>query len=63
MILLQKPTNDTGFSFPGGHVSFGETNEETLKREFKEEIDVNIGLRKPFSVGLVKRPYWIFKER
>jgi len=42
MILLQRPANDTGYAFPGGHVSFGETNEETLIREFKEEISVDI---------------------
>lgn len=41
-VLLQKPTNDTGFALPGGHVSFGETNEETLIREFKEEINADI---------------------
>lgn len=27
-VLLQKPANDDGFAFPGGHVAFGETNEE-----------------------------------
>ena len=41
-VLLQKPVNDTAFAFPGGHVAFGETNEETLIREFKEEIGVDI---------------------
>ena len=41
-VLLQKPTNDNGYAFPGGHVAFNETNEETLKREFKEEIGANI---------------------
>ena len=30
-VLLQKPTGDDGFAFPGGHVAFGETNEETLR--------------------------------
>ena len=25
-VLLQKPTNDNGYAFPGGHVEFGETN-------------------------------------
>lgn len=43
-VLLQKPTNDTGFAFPGGHVSFGETNAKTLIREFKEEIGANISV-------------------
>ena len=41
-ILLQKPTNDSGFAIPGGHVEFGETNTQTLIREFKEEIGVDV---------------------
>ena len=47
-ILLQKPTNDTKYAIPGGHVEFGETNAQTLTREFKEEIDVDI------TVGALK---------
>ena len=44
-VLLQKPVNDTAYALPGGHVAFGETNEETLIREFKEEIgaDIQVG--------------------
>lgn len=45
-VLLQTTTGeDRNFAFPGGHVAFGETNEETLIREFKEEIgaDVRVG--------------------
>ena len=41
-ILLQKPTNDTVYALPGGHVEFGETNAQTLAREFKEEIGADI---------------------
>ena len=46
-VLLQKPTNENFYAFPGGHVEFGETNEETLIREFKEEIgaDIKVGGR------------------
>lgn len=43
-VLLQKPTNDMGFAFPGGHSAFGETNAETLIREFKEEMNVDISV-------------------
>jgi ADP-ribose pyrophosphatase YjhB (NUDIX family) len=41
-ILLQEPTNDEGYAFPGGHVAFGETNAETLYREFKEEMGIDV---------------------
>ena len=44
-VLLQKPTNDPGYAFPGGHVAFGETNEETLIREFREEIGADIRVK------------------
>ena len=47
-VLLQKPANEDNFAFPGGHVAFGETNEETLKREFREEIGAKV------SVGELK---------
>lgn len=41
-VLLQKPTNGNDFAFPGGHVSLGETNGQTLEREFREEIGAQI---------------------
>ena len=41
-VLLQTTGEDPAFAFPGGHVAFGETNEETLIREFKEEIGAKI---------------------
>jgi len=44
-VLLHKALNEEGFAFPGGHVSFGETNEQTLIREFKEELNVEITVK------------------
>ena len=41
-VLLQKPSNDPGYAFPGGHVSLGETNAQTLEREFCEEIGAEV---------------------
>ena len=41
-VLLQHEASDPGYAFPGGHVSFGETSEECLIREFKEEIAADI---------------------
>ncbi len=43
-VLLQKPSNDTGFAFPGGHVTLGETNEQTLIREFQEEMGTDVAV-------------------
>ena len=56
-VLLQKATNDPGFAFPGGHAAFGETNAETLKREFKEEIGGDISVGELKWVGEVFFPW------
>ncbi len=56
-VLLQKPTNDTAFAFPGGHVAFGETNQYTLMREFHEEIGVDISVGDLKWVGEVFFPW------
>jgi ADP-ribose pyrophosphatase YjhB (NUDIX family) len=50
-ILLQKPKNDNGYSIPGGHVSFGELSSETLIREFKEEMNADIKIKRLVMVG------------
>lgn len=56
-VLLQKPTNDTAFAFPGGHVTFGESNEQTLMREFQEEIGADISVGDLKWVGEIFFPW------
>ena len=56
-VLLQKPTHDTAYAFPGGHVEFGETNEQTLIREFQEEIGVDVSVGDLKWVGEVFFPW------
>lgn len=56
-VLLQKLTNDTAYAFPGGHVAFGETNEQTLIREFQEEIGVDILVKDLKWVGEIFFPW------
>ena len=55
-ILLQRPKNDD-FAIIGGHVAFLETTEETLKREFEEEIHAKIEVDNLLAVGEVFFPW------
>lgn len=49
-ILLQKPKDDD-YALIGGHVSRFEVSEDTLKREFMEEIHAEIAVDSLFAVG------------
>lgn len=51
-ILLHKSNKDEFYAFPGGRVKIGESSNETLKREFKEEIGENIDVKR--FVGIVE---------
>lgn len=55
-ILLQKPKNDD-YAIIGGHVSRMETTEQTLKREFEEELHASIAVDKLIAVGEVFFPW------
>jgi len=41
-VLLQNTEREPGYAFPGGGAAFGETSAETLAREFREELGVEI---------------------
>ncbi|MEC1376929.1 NUDIX domain-containing protein [Heyndrickxia oleronia] len=40
-ILLAQAKGDTNTFLPGGHVEFGESAKETLKREIQEEMGID----------------------
>ena len=45
-ILVQRPKNKNEYALPGGHLKFGETTKEALKREYKEETGADIICRR-----------------
>ena len=42
--LLVDKYNDTKYCLPGGYVELGETTEEGLRREIKEEVNIDINI-------------------
>jgi 8-oxo-dGTP diphosphatase len=51
------------FTVPGGHVELGETFEEAIKREIKEEVGLDIEVDELLSVQQVIYPKEFFREK
>lgn len=56
-VLLQTPSGRDEYAFLGGHVAFGETNAQTLEREFEEEIGAKATVGELKWVGEVFFPW------
>ena len=56
-VLMQNAEGDDGYAFIGGHVAFGETTDETLAREFKEELGADIKIERLIMVNEIFFPW------
>lgn len=55
-ILLQRSKNDD-YAIIGGHIASMETSEETLKREFEEELHTKIAVDNLMAIGEIYFPW------
>ena len=55
-ILLQRPIGDD-YAIIGGHVNLLETTQETLKREFEEELHAEIEVDRLLAIGEIFFPW------
>lgn len=67
MLLVRSPKLPGAWSVPGGHVELGESLEEALKRETKEEVNLDVeiirflGIQEPiYSPEYYKKKHFIF---
>jgi 8-oxo-dGTP diphosphatase len=48
IVLIERAKKPLGWALPGGHVEYGESLEECIKREVKEETGLDIGVYEQF---------------
>ena len=51
ILITKRPDYSRLWEFPGGKMEYGETAEECLKREIKEELDCEVKVGKVFDVS------------
>ena len=56
-LLVQRSNDNKGYAIPGGHISFSETSDETIIREFKEETGIDIVVKSLNYVGEIFFPW------
>ena len=59
-ILLQKRRDDESWALNGGCLELGETFEDALKRELKEELGITITKYRPVSVLSGEKEYHVY---
>lgn len=59
-ILLQRDKNGAEYAVPGGHVQVGETTENAVKREFREETGVDAAMER---LLWTEECFWQWKGR
>jgi 8-oxo-dGTP diphosphatase len=50
IVLIKRKNPPLGFALPGGFVDYGESVEDALKREMKEEINLDVKIEKLLGV-------------
>lgn len=69
ILLIKTPKWKSDYSIPGGHVELGETIEDAVKRESKEEVGLDVELKEVlfvqesvYSKEFHKKKHFIFLE-